>query len=348
MASRPGPAYALRVAATLGLSAGGGLLAQQLGVPAGWIAGGLLAVAVASLAGFATAFPRRLHAPVFLVLGVYAGTGVTQETLEQMQTWPASFAILGVSIVGVIVGSYWWLHVRHGWARADALLASVPGALSLVIAAAEGLRADMKKVAIAQSLRVLILIETIPLLALLIGHPPGSPALVERQVAGPLDLGVFLAAGFAASLVMRQLRMPGAWVIGGLLASATLLLTGVVEARLPLSISVPASIMLAAITGSRLRPGDLVLLPRLATAALGSFVIAIVFSAAGAVLVTLLFGVNVIQTLLAFAPGALEALTVLALQMNIDPAYVAAHHAVRFVALVIALPFLARWLARGP
>ena len=32
--------------------------------------------------------------------------------------------------------------------------------------------------------------------------------------------------------------------------------------------------------------------------------------------------------------------------MNIDPAYVAAHHVVRFVALVIAVPLLARRLAQ--
>ena len=64
--------------------------------------------------------------------------------------------------------------------------------------------------------------------------------------------------------------------------------------------------------------------------------------------VTLLFGVGIIQALLAFAPGAMEALTVIAFQMNIDPAYVAAHHVARFVALVIAVPILARWLERRP
>jgi membrane AbrB-like protein len=328
------------------LSAVGGLVAQALDVPAGWVAGGLLAVAVASLAGVNTLFPARLQSPVFLLLGVYAGTGVTQDTLHQMQTWPASFAILVASIVGVVAGSTWWLHKRYGWARNDALLASMPGALSLVIAAAENLKADMKRVAIAQSLRVLILIEAIPLVAFLIGHPSGSPALAERRVASLLDIAVLLAAGAAASLVLRWLRLPGAWVIGGMLSTAILLLAGIVDAQLPNSIAVPAAIALAAITGSRFRPGDIVLLPRIAAASLGAFAIAVALSALGAFLVTLLFGVNIIQTLLAFAPGALEALTVLAFQMNIDPAYVAAHHVVRFVALVIAVPLLARWLAR--
>ena len=63
---------------------------------------------------------------------------------------------------------------------------------------------------------------------------------------------------------------------------------------------------------------------------------------------TLIFGVSFIQTLIAFAPGAFDALTILAFQMNIDPAYVAAHHVARFIALTAAIPLLARWLMRGP
>jgi membrane AbrB-like protein len=336
----------LRVAATLGISAAGGLLAELLGLPAAWVAGGLFAVAAASLAGVHTEFPRAWNAPVFLVLGIYAGGGVSHETLQQMRTWPASFALLGLSLVGLIAGSHWWLTKRCGWARHDALLASLPGALSFVVAAAENLRADMKKVAIAQSIRLIILIETIPLIAFLVGHPSGPPTLLRKD-ATLVELAILVAAGVAAALVMNRLKLPGGWIIGGLIASSSLLLSGVVEAQLPAFLVIPCSIALGAIAGSRFRPGDLALLPRIAGPALGAFLIAVAFSALAALTVTLVFGVNIIQTLLAFAPGAMEALTVLAYQMNIDPAYVAAHHVVRFVALVIAVPIIARWLARA-
>jgi membrane AbrB-like protein len=336
----------LRVGVTLGISAAGGFLAQLLGLPAGWVAGGLFAVATASLAGVNTEFPRAWTAPVFLILGIYSGTGVSHETIHQMQTWPASFALLGLSLVGLIAGSYWWLYKRCGWARNDALLSSLPGALSFVVAAAENLRADMKKVAIAQSIRLIILIEAIPLIAFLVGHPSGPPTLLRKD-ATLIELTILVAAGVAASLVMNWLKLPGGWIIGGLIASSSLLLAGAIEAQLPAFLVIPCSIALGAIAGSRFRPGDLALLPRILGPALGAFAIAVAFSALAAVTVTLLFGVNIIQTLLAFAPGALEGLTVLAYQMNIDPAYVAAHHVVRFVAMVIAVPIVARWLARG-
>ncbi len=337
---------ARRFALTLGVSAAGGLIAQSLGMPAGWIAGGVLAVAASSLAGLNTDVPRPVRAPVYLVLGVYAGGGVSHETLHQMQTWPASFALLGVSLIVLIASSYWWLHGRCGWDRNAALLAALPGALSFVMAAAEDLRTDIKKVAISQTLRLLILVELIPLLALLIGHPASIPTAVA-QSGSLVDIAILLLCGLAAALLLEAFKIAGGWMLGGLLSAAGLLLFDVVHTRLPFAVALPFVITLAAVTGSRFRPGDLAILPHILKPALVAFGMALCISFFFASIVSALFGVNIIQTLLAFAPGALDALTIIAFQMNIDPAYVAAHHVARFLALVVAVPVITRWLARG-
>jgi uncharacterized protein len=339
---------AVQKVVTLAISACGGFAAELIGMPAGWIAGGILAVAVASLAGYNTRFPPRLLAPLMLILGIYAGSGVNEDTLQQMRTWPASFAILFASVVLLVTAGYWWLHTRCGWQRNDAVLSVLPGALTFVIAVAEDLKADMKKIAITQSIRLLAMIEAIPLMALVVGHPTDAALAVERQIAGPVTLAVLIAAGTAAALAMNALRLPGGWIVGGLLATGALHLAGFVEGRVPDFLTVPCQIGLGAMAGSRFRPGDLALLPRIAAPALGALLITSTISAAAALSVTLMFGISFIQTLLAFAPGAQEALTVLAFQMNVDPAYVAAHHVVRFVGLVAAVPLLAGWLARRP
>jgi hypothetical protein len=338
----------VRIALTLVLSAAGGFAAQSLGIPAGWIAGGLIVVAAASLAGLHTDVPLRLRSPVYLVLGVFSGSGVSPETFNQMQTWPASFAVLGLSLIGLIAGSYWWLHGRCGWDRNSALLASMPGALSFVLAAAEDLQADMKKVAIAQCLRLLLLVELIPLLALLVDHPTGGSGAARLPTGGPADIATLLLAGSAAALICGWLKLPAAWLLGGLFASAGLLLSGVVDGTLPGFVVVPCMVGLAAITGSRFRPGDLALLPAIAAPSLTALAIAGAVSAAGAAAVSGLFGISIIQTLLAFAPGALESLIIIAFAVDVDPAYVAAHHMARFLVLIAAVPMLARWLAGRP
>jgi membrane AbrB-like protein len=332
---------------TLLITGAGGFLAQSAGMPAGWMAGGLVAVAAASLAGVNTAFPRQLNAPVFLLLGIYAGTGVSEETLRQMRTWPGSFLLLVVGIAAATLGSAWWLR-RRGWDRSAALLASLPGALSIVISVAEGLKTDVKKVVIAQMLRLIVLVEIIPLVGLLVGYPTDAARSAELPVAGIADMALLLAAGLAVALLFERLRVPGGWVVGGLVASASLLLGGVVEGRLPNALIVGGTLALCALTGCRFRPGDLPAVMRVAGPVLVSIAIASAASAAAAMAVSVIFGISIVQTLIAFAPGGLDALIILAFQMNIDPAYVAAHHVVRFVALAFAAPFLARWLARQP
>jgi membrane AbrB-like protein len=336
-----------RTLVTLALAACGGIAAAYLGIPVGWIAGSLLAVAAASLAGFPTEMPNPIRAPLYVVLGVYAGSGVSPATLHQMETWPASFAILGVSLIGVIAGSYWWLHDRSGWDRDSALLSSLPGALSLVMATAETSNADMKKVAVTQSIRVLILIEAVPLLAFLVGSPERSfVSTGGAPLADPAELALLAVAGIAGGFAAERARLPGGWMIGGLAASGALYLTGTVTSVLPFPVVAVATIMLGAVTGSRFRPGDLAILPYLAKPALVAFSIAMGISLVATLLVTFWLGVPFIQALLAFAPGALDALIIIAFTLNIDPAYVAAHHVVRFVAIVAMVPLLARWLRR--
>ena len=51
-------------------------------------------------------------------------------------------------------------------------------------------------------------------------------------------------------------------------------------------------------------------------------------------------------TLIAYAPGGLEAMVVLSLGLGIDPLFVSAHHFSRYFLINMTLPFLIRWLMR--
>ena len=57
---------------------------------------------------------------------------------------------------------------------------------------------------------------------------------------------------------------------------------------------------------------------------------------------SLLLGVSQAAALMAFAPGGLEAMAILAFTLAIDPVYVAAHHLVRFMAIGLTVPLIFR------
>ena len=62
--------------------------------------------------------------------------------------------------------------------------------------------------------------------------------------------------------------------------------------------------------------------------------VALIFALGVSRLLGLPFG----QVLLAFAPGGLEAMTIMAFALDLDPAYVGAHHLIRFLGLGLLLP----------
>ena len=84
------------------------------------------------------------------------------------------------------------------------------------------------------------------------------------------------------------------------------------------------------------------LLHRTLIAAATSFLAA--FAAASfAWLAAWLVNVSFAEALIAFAPGGLEAMTLIAFAL--DPLFVGSHHLARFFIISLAAPLVARWLA---
>nr|WP_246232958.1 AbrB family transcriptional regulator [Aurantimonas aggregata] len=317
-----------------------------LGFPVPWLLGPVLVVSAASIAGLDTRLPLTLRSFAFFVLGIQAGSGVTPAVLEQLALWPASFAIQMVGVVVVIAASYAFLRRGLGWDHPTSLFASMPGALSFVIAAAAQTRADMARVAVVQSVRLLMLIGVLtPTLAWLqsdIGIlAAGHPAATLPDYALMFALcGIGAVAGHFS-------RVPGGMMLGALIASAILHGGGFVTAPIPPALAAFCLVLLGAVIGARLRGIGRRELAGLLPASVGSFVIALGLSAIAAVVAILSLGLAPGKVALAYAPGALEALTVLAFQFDVDPAYVAAHHVVRFLAIAFLVPLLATRVARA-
>ncbi|MEY9364002.1 putative membrane protein AbrB (regulator of aidB expression) [Bradyrhizobium yuanmingense] len=81
-------------------------------------------------------------------------------------------------------------------------------------------------------------------------------------------------------------------------------------------------------------------------AALGSFAVAIAVSATFVAIVALTTPVKFSDVVVAFAPGAMDAMLALALTLHIDPIFVGAHHLSRFVFVTIATPGIVHLFGR--
>ncbi|WP_102959812.1 AbrB family transcriptional regulator [Mangrovicella endophytica] len=333
---------AVQAGITLLIAAAGGGIAALLSLPIPWLLGPTIAVSLASIAGVHALVPERLREIVFFVLGIQSGSAVSPEVLGQLAIWPFSFAMQMAGVLAVVVLTFAFLRRVYGWDRQTALFASLPGALSFVLAAATETRSDITRVTVVQSVRLLFLIGVLtPVLSTLEARDDAVP--VARGTAISLyDGSLLFAVCLVLAILGRWSRVPGGLMLGALMGSAVLHGSGITTVALPIAITIPGLVVLGALIGSRLRGihrGDLL---RLLPASVAAFVIGVVASGAAVLGAVGLLGIEPGKVVLAYAPGALEALTVLAYQFDLDPTYVAAHHVFRFICIAMIVPLLAR------
>ena len=157
------PAASLRrVAETLAIAAVGGAALGLAGVPAGWLSGSIVAVAAASLAGRPLLMPALLMRAIFVLDRHLARRRGDPADAAWRAAYPLSIAVLVVAIALVGFAGARYLQIVHGWDKTSAYLAASPGAMSQVIVLAAEVGADLRAIAIVQTMRVVIIAVGLP------------------------------------------------------------------------------------------------------------------------------------------------------------------------------------------
>jgi membrane AbrB-like protein len=337
-----------RVAETLAFAAAGGLTLGLLGMPAGFLSGSILAVAGASLAGRPMLITTPLMRVLLVLIGISLGSVVTPETLHGMATYPLSIAILIVAMTCISFSGAFYLRAVHGWGRLTATLAAAPGGLSQVMALAVELDSDVRAIAIVQTVRVAIIAIGLPaaLAALgLVGHS-------TRSLGGSFnpdqfgELAILVVASTVAAIIAYRVRFPGGLLFGAMLTSGALHGSDLIHVAMPWWATNTVMVAFGAVTGSRFANTPLRMLLNYLGAAFGSFAIALTVTAVFAAGLVGLLALPVAEVMIAFAPGAVDAMMLLALALHLDPVYVGAHHLVRIFYVSITMPLIARRVAR--
>lgn len=326
---------------TLMVATAGGVLFAVLHLPAPWLVGSIVSVAALALAGADVALPKVLQQATFVVTGVSMGSGVTPESVAGIVKWPASIAGLAVAVVLMIALSAAYLRYFAKWDESTAFFASVPGALSAVLIFSVESKADVKLVMLAQMFRIFVLMAILPMVVMALA--PSSAVNVSTLIASNYgEVALEMLAGAALGAILYWLRFPGGLIIGGMLISAIFHGTGTFSGRMPTGVLIPCQVALGALIGVRFHNMDLALLRRMLLPSAGAFLVAAFVSGIASVAVAWMLHFPLGLVLVAFAPGGLEAMAMLAFALGLDPAFVGVHQLARFLGLLLLLPVMAK------
>lgn len=209
----------------------GGLIAQWLHCPLPWMIGALLGVTVLRCLGWLT---RPVPHGVKLGQWIIAtGIGLHFNAAVMAQIFQNLGLIVLASVLTVLtcgVGIY--LHRRSGVDLATAYFASMPGGANEMVNLGRAHNADLASVAAGQSLRMMLVLLTVPASYLLIFGGD-----THNHVNAPPHLGwlslLFVTGGLLAWRFHRW-QLPNAWQLGALLS--TILIT----ASFDLNVGLPA------------------------------------------------------------------------------------------------------------
>ncbi len=340
--------YARFVGALL-IGAAGGWLFAVLQLPLPWMLGSMTACTLAALLSAPIAAPAVVRPPMTMVIGVLLGAGFTPQVIERAPAWVPTLAGLVVFIVvcGLACVAYFRRVARFD--PVTAYFAGMPGGLVEMVVVGEERGGDGRTIALIHSARILLVVMTLPFLVqaftgVSLGERPAAGAsILDTPVTGELWL---VATALAGAVLGHVLRLPAKYLLGPMIASATVHAAGLTDFKPPVELVNVAQLVLGTTIGCRFLGTPAREILRILALSVGSTAILLAITLAFALTVSRVSDYGVVPLLLAYSPGGLAEMSLVALALQIEVAFVAAHHVIRvFLVMVGAGPVFA--LMRG-
>jgi membrane AbrB-like protein len=336
-----------RIALTLAIGTAGGALFALSALPLAWLLGALAATTIGSMLKLPLKLPPKLRMSMIGVVGVMLGGAFTPDRLVEAVRWLPSLAALPVYVV--VVGAVIFLFIRRfsSFDLRTSFFAAAPGGLSEMIAMSDEMGADVARVSLIHATRLTFIVFTIPWIAAALGtDSTGVAAPAMATIPSFAQIVILTVAAVLGYLVARRLKLPASTFIGPLLGSAVVHLAGWVEGSPPYIVLAVAQIVIGAGVGARFAGLPLALIRRAMLLGAGATLLMLIITTAFALVLTPLTGFGLPLLLLAFIPGGFTEMSLIALAMGVDPAFVVSHHTLRvFLVVSIALPIFV-WLDR--
>ncbi len=337
------------VALALAIGAAGGALANWLNLPLAWMIGAMVFTTVAAMSGLPVSIPRGFRGVMIAVLGVMLGAAFSPEMAGRIgQWWPS---LLALALYCVCVTGSLMLYFRkvagHDWVTS--YFSAAPGGLNEMVIVGGEMGGDERTISLIHGSRVLLVVLVIPFGFMAIGGYDSAarpPLGDDFSAMGGADLAILAGCALLGVYGARLLRIPAAFITGPMALSAIVHLTGITASKPPSEMVALAQVVIGVAVGCRFAGVSPARVARTLLEALGSTTIMLAVTLVFALALEPLAATSFAALVLSFAPGGLAEMSLIALALGIDAAFVSTHHIMRIIMVVIAAPLLFRLLRR--
>ncbi len=336
-------ATARRYALALALALAAGAVCAWLRTPLPWLIGPLLACGAASTAGLQLHSYKASRSAGQWVIGTALGLYFTPEVVSRLGAlwWPIVLGVCWAVVIGL--AGAWLLRRYARLDRPTAFFAASVGGASEMALQGERHGARVESIAASHTLRVLLVVISIPFAYRWLGLHGNEPFVggATRFDAG--GMAMLVVATVAGGAAMRALRAPNPWVLGPLLVTVAITASGHYWSTLPVAVINAGQALIGVALGTRFAPGFFGRAPRLLAVVTVMTVSTLIASALFATVLGLIADVPVATMILATSPGGIAEMSLTARMLELGVPVVTAFHVTRLVAQVLIAGPVYRW-----
>ena len=302
----------------------------------------MVATTAASLGGATLYVPGPMRSIMVAIIGVLLGASFTPEVLDKAREWPLTIGCLLLHLSLLVGILFFYFHRIVGLDAPTAYFSAAPGGLSEMVITGAAMGADDRTIALVQIARVLLVVLVIPFWYRYmtgVTTTPSSmgPSIAAVELGEAAVLGVCAVAGVG---IGRLIRLPAYRLSGPLLASAAVHATGLSSSAPPWEVVAVAQVVVGSAIGARFTGVPMRRVLGITAAAVVSTVVMLAATIVFALVLAPATGIDWRSIVLAFAPGGLAEMSLIALSLGIETAFVATHHVIRIGFIVVGAPLV--------
>ncbi|KZZ85775.1 AbrB family transcriptional regulator [Bacillus sp. SJS] len=339
---------------TLLFAVTGGIIFQLISMPIPWLIGSMVFVLIGSniFRSIKLYWPQQIRNSGMVIVGYTIGLSFTMEALHQIGLQLPAMILLTAMLLMLSTLISILVSKLSGISFPTILMGSIPGGLSQIIPLAEETKGiDITVVTFLQVSRLMMIVFCVPLLIFspMFGNPDHHAADVQKAAGWDglfPHIWIFAVNCILAAIIGKKIKLPTAYLLGPMIVTIILNLSGYDGPPLPQSILNISQLMIGAYIGLMLKPERLKDKVRIAFLALLSGLLLISGSIGLSLLLTQLHPITFVSAFLSLSPGGMDQMALIGKEVNADLSVVVCYQLFRILFIFLAVPPLIRVIFR--